>query len=69
MKKLIYSTFREGYGTDQIRRTMTVGELIYFLSQYDEDTPVYLSFDKGYTYGGIDEDRFDEEFEEDSDDE
>lgn len=40
MEKLIYSTFREGYGTDQIRRTMTVGELIDFLSQYDEDTPV-----------------------------
>ena len=69
MKKLIYSTFREGYGTDQIHRTMTVGELIYFLSQYDEDTPIYLSFDKGYTYGGIDEDRFDEDYEEDSDDE
>lgn len=69
MKKLIYSTFREGYGTDQIRNTMTVGELIYFLSQYDEDTPVFLSFDKGYTYGGIDEDRFDEDYEEDSDDE
>lgn len=69
MKKLIYSTFREGYGTDQIRNTMTVGELIYFLSQYDEDTPVYLSFDNGYTYGGIDEDRFDEDYEEDDDNE
>ena len=50
MKKLICSTFREGYGIDQIRRTMTVGELINFLAQYDEDTPVYLSFDNGYTY-------------------
>ena len=40
MKKLICSTFREGYGIDQIRRTMTVGELINFLAQYDEDTPV-----------------------------
>lgn len=28
MKKLICSTFREGYGIDQIRRTMTAGELI-----------------------------------------
>ena len=53
MKKLICSTFREGYGIDQIRRTMTAGELINFLAQYDEDTPVYLSFDNGYTYGGI----------------
>lgn len=41
MKKLICSTFREGYGIDQIRRTMTAGELINFLAQYDEDTPVY----------------------------
>lgn len=40
MKKLTYSTFREGYGTDQVRRTMTVGELIAFLEDYDEDTPV-----------------------------
>jgi hypothetical protein len=41
MEKLIYSTFREGYGIDQINRTMTAGELINFLAQYDEDTPIY----------------------------
>ena len=55
---LIYETFREGYGLDQIHRTMTVGELISFLSDFDEDTPVYLSFDNGYTYGGVTEGRF-----------
>lgn len=65
MKNLIYQTFREGYGVDQIRRTMTVGELIEFLGNYDEDTPVYLSFDNGYTYGGITENRFDDNCEED----
>lgn len=65
MEKLIYQTFREGYGIDQIRRTMTVGELIDFLGNYDEDTPVYLSFDNGYTYGGITENRFDDNCEED----
>ena len=53
MEKLIYSTFREGYGIDQIRKTMTVGELISFLENYDVETPVYLSFDNGYTYGEI----------------
>lgn len=58
MEKLIYNTFREDYGIDQIRHTMTVGELISFLSDFDEDTPIYLSFDSGYTYGGITEDRF-----------
>lgn len=65
MKNLTYFTFREGYGIDQIKKTMTVGELIDFLSEYDEDTPVYLSFDNGYTYGGISENRFEADYEED----
>lgn len=69
MKRLIYSTFREGYGTDQIRKTMTVGELIAFLEDYDGDTPIYLSFDNGYTYGGISDDRFEEDYGEDGEDE
>lgn len=57
-ERLILDTFREGYGTDQVKKTMTVGELIAFLSDYDEDTPVYLGFDRRYTYGGITESRF-----------
>lgn len=44
---------RDGYSIDQIRRTMTVGELIDFLSDYDEDTEIYLNNDNGYTYGSI----------------
>ena len=67
MEKLIYSTFREGYGIDQISRTMTVGELISFLEDYDEDTPIYLSFDNGYTYGGIIEARFEENYDDEED--
>ena len=55
--KLIINANREGYGTDQIRHTMTVGELIEMLSQYDEETPVYVGNDPQsygwYTYGGI----------------
>lgn len=58
MEILILDTFREGYGIDQIRRTMTVGDLIAFLEEYDEETPVYLGFDNRYTYGGITEARF-----------
>ena len=69
MEKLIFNTFREGYGIDQIRKTMTVGELINFLSDYDEDTPIYLSFDNGYTYGSITEGRFEEDYGEDDNDE
>ena len=44
---------REGYAVDQILSTMTVRELIDYLEQYEDDTPVYLSNDNGYTYGGI----------------
>jgi hypothetical protein len=69
MSKLIYSTFREGYGVDQIRNTMTVGELIAFLEDFDEDTPIYLSFDNGYTYGGVTEQRFEENYDEEGDEE
>ena len=54
---------------DQVRKTMTVGELIVFLEDYDEDTPLYLSFDNGYTYGGITEGRFEENYGEDGEDE
>ena len=67
--KLIYNTFRKAYSTDQIDKTMTVGELIEFLEDYDPDTPIYLSFDNGYTYGQIEEYLFDLEYaEEDEED-
>ena len=62
--KLIIEANREGYGTDQISRTMTVGDLIAMLEQYDEDMPVYLGHDRQsygfYTYGGITEECFSE---------
>lgn len=44
---------REGYSFDQVAKTMTVGELIDYLSQFNSDSEVYLSNDNGYTYGGI----------------
>lgn len=56
---LILEANREGYALDQVWRTMTAGELIELLQQYDEDCPVYLSHDNGYTYGGIRWDNFD----------
>ena len=65
MKNLILFTKREGYGIDQCRKTMTAGELIEFLQDYDEDTPIYLAFDRGYTYGSIREGRFELEGSED----
>ena len=45
---------RSGYGPDQIEnKTMTVGELIGLLSDFNEDTKVFLRNDNGYTYGHI----------------
>lgn len=51
---------RNGYGPDQCGRTMTVSEMIDFLSQFDGDLPIYLNNDGGYTFGNIDEDSFSE---------
>lgn len=51
--KVIIETLRDGYSIDQVRDTMTVQELINILSDFDADAKVYLSFDSGYTYGGI----------------
>ena len=63
--KLIIEANREGYAIEQIRRTMTVGEQISVLEQYDEGTPVYLGHDRQsygfYTYGGITEGCFNED--------
>ena len=58
MDKLILNTMREGYVIDQIKRTMTVAELRDFLEGFYGETPVYLSFDNGYRYGGITEEKF-----------
>lgn len=46
---------RNGYGPEQCGKTLTVGELIEILEQFDEDSPVYLRNDNGYTYGSITE--------------
>lgn len=51
--QVIINANRQGYTPEQIRHTMTVGELISALEEYDNDAPIYLSHDNGYTYGGI----------------
>lgn len=53
MKALFIDGKRNGYGIDQCGRTLTVGELIALLEEYDDDRPVYLRNDNGYTYGSI----------------
>ena len=59
--KLFIEGRRNGYTPEQCGETMTVGDLIEWLSQYDEDTEVYLNNDRGYTYGNIDEFSFSED--------
>lgn len=56
---------RDGYSPEQCGRTMTVGELIGFLEQFDEDAEVFINNDNGYTYGSITEYSFEEREEED----
>ena len=38
---------RNGYSPDQCGRTMTVGELIEFLGDFDEDTEIFIRNDRG----------------------
>lgn len=54
---------RNGYSPEQCTDTMTVGELIAYLEQFEEDAPVYLKNDNGYTYGSITERSFEEDYE------
>lgn len=58
---------RNGYYPDQCGETMTVSEMIEFLSQFDGDLPIYLNNDSGYTFGNIDEYSFSECEHDDSD--
>lgn len=55
MSVLFIEGKRNGYGIDQCGETLTVGALIALLEDYDEDTPIYLRNDGGYTYGSITE--------------
>lgn len=56
--KLFIDGRRDGYEPKQCYKTITVGEMIEILQQYDNDTEIYLKNDNGYTYGSIDEDSF-----------
>lgn len=41
------------YSALAVENTMTAAELREFLEDFDDDTPVVLSFDGGYTYGPV----------------
>ena len=77
MKKTVVINFhKDVYEMDRIDYTLSVGELIDILSQYDEDSPVIIGNDPTglpeeygwYTYGAVyaediyDEHRFRQDF-------
>lgn len=66
---ITFETKREGYAPNQCGNTMTVGELIQYLNQFDKDAKVFYSNDNGYTYGSIKSYQINENYEEDDDDE
>lgn len=51
---------RNGFAPSQCGSTLTVGELIDILTEYDEDMPVYINNDNGYTFGSITKDSIEE---------
>ena len=65
MKALFIEGRRNGYSPSQCENTMTVADLMAYLEQFDEDTPIYLKKDRGYTYGSIDDFSFEEGEDED----
>ena len=67
-KPVFINANNNGYTPSQCGPTLTVGELIEILSDFDDEQPVYLKFDYGYSYGNIGEHAFElgeEELEED----
>lgn len=69
MKYLEISAVREGYEPDQCNDTMTVRELRNLLDYFDDDLPIYLSHDDGYTYGSVTEQAINTVYYDDSEDE
>ena len=60
-KALFIEGNRNCYGPDQREScTMTVGELISLLEDFDPDSKVFLRNDNGYTYGSLSYEDFQE---------
>lgn len=53
MKALVFGARREGYGIDQIRNPVTVGQLREMLEGIEDDVAIILGHDNEYTYGTI----------------
>jgi hypothetical protein len=50
---LLLNAKRNGYSPEQCGKTMTVGDLINYLEDCNPEDQIFLSHDRGYTYGSI----------------
>ena len=54
MEVAVIRATRDGYSIEQVvKKAITVKELIAELRQFDEESPVVISNDNGYTYGPV----------------
>lgn len=54
MEVAVIRATRDGYSIEQVvKKAITVKELIAWLRQFDEESPIVISNDNGYTYGPI----------------
>ena len=66
---LIINTRRDTYHKEEAAiSSITVGELINYLHQFDSEEAIVLSFSDGYTYGRLSEYRIEQIEEEEEDD-
>lgn len=52
-KAIVFDADRTGYSIDQVDEPVTVGDLIQFLEDFNEDDIIILSHDRGYTFGTL----------------
>lgn len=50
---LVFAANRDGYGIEQVRHALTVGQLRAMLEDIDDDTLVICGHDSEYTYGTL----------------
>ena len=67
--KVFIAANRTAYTPEDVEHTLSVRDVIDALSDYPDDTPVYLKHDGGYTYGGITWTDLEEDYEDGSEDE
>ena len=60
---ILFNTKKTGYSVSQVleeKSTLTVQELIDYLSDFDPNSPILFSNDDGYTFGELNDYTIDE---------